>query len=44
MDSLEVYLFRLQFRQWTVGAVDLLVESAGVAQVVSGAITPPERC
>lgn len=33
----------LRFDEWPVDAVHLVVEAAGVAQVVSGAVPAPQR-
>ena len=39
----EVYLLWLEFGQRSVGAVDLLIESARVAEIVTSAVASPER-
>ena len=38
-----VYLLRLQLRERSIGTVDLLVQPAGVAQVVAGTVASPQR-
>ena len=43
-DDSFAYHLSLWFDQGPVGAVHLVVEAAGVAEVVSVAVSPPQRC
>jgi len=36
-------LLGLELRQWSVGAVYLLVQTASVAEIMTSSISPPER-